>query len=78
MEFAKLLGGMLRVIYLCSASMDGVVPRLKFERAEPGDENAEIYFVLPKDMANFLGERVEGRLNQLSKLTGKKLAIRLG
>jgi len=66
------------VIYLCSASMDGVVPRLKFERAEPGDENAEIYFVLPKDMANFLGERVEGRLNQLSKLTGKKLAIRLG
>ncbi|MAY63412.1 MAG: exopolyphosphatase [Rhizobiales bacterium] len=77
-EFAKLLGGLLRVVYLCSASMDGVIPRLKFERAEPDDDNAEIYFVLPRDMANFLGERVEGRLGQLSKLTGKKLAIRMG
>jgi len=77
-EFAKLLGGMLRVIYLCSASMHGVIPRLKFVRAEPGDDAAEIYFVLPSDMADFLGERVEGRLNQLSKLTGKKLAIRVG
>lgn len=77
-EFAKLLGGLLRVVYLCSASMDGVIPRLKFERAEPDDDNAEIYFVLPGDMTNFLGERVEGRLGQLSKLTGKKLAIRMG
>ena len=77
-EFAKLLGGMLRVLYLCSASMPGLVPKLKFEHANASDGDVDIVLVLPAEMINFLGERLEGRLNQLGKLTGKRLGIRIG
>jgi exopolyphosphatase/guanosine-5'-triphosphate,3'-diphosphate pyrophosphatase len=32
-------------------------------------------FVVPHAYRNFAGERLEGRLQQLAKLTGKKLAF---
>ena len=73
-ERAKLLGGMLRVVYLFSASMPGVVNRLTFARSEQTDLDLEL--VVPHDLADFAGERLSGRLNQLSKLTGKRLAFR--
>lgn len=76
-EYGKLLGGLLRVVYLFSASMSGVVPRLKFERSGTADGETDIVLVLPADMQQFLGERLEGRLNQLGKLTGKKMGIRV-
>ncbi|MBW3098747.1 exopolyphosphatase [Pseudohoeflea coraliihabitans] len=76
-ELAKLLGGVLRVLYLCSASMHGVVPRLRFEPAGPDDDGADIVLVLPADMVDFLGERLDGRLSQLGKLTGRTLRARL-
>ncbi|MGV1870188.1 exopolyphosphatase [Agrobacterium rosae] len=70
---AKLLGGLLRVVYLFSASMPGVVDHLKFRRSERDDIDLE--FVVPHEYCDFAGERLEGRLQQLSKLTGKKLAF---
>lgn len=72
-ELAKLLGGLLRVVYLFSASMPGVVDHLKFRRSERNDIDLE--FVVPHEYCDFAGERLEGRLQQLSKLTGKKLAF---
>ncbi|EDQ33865.1 exopolyphosphatase [Hoeflea phototrophica DFL-43] len=77
LEHAKLLGGMLRVVYLFSASMPGMIPRLAFEPAQPSDGDVEIVLVAPRDCEALLGERLEGRLQQLSKLTGKKLGFRL-
>ncbi len=73
-ELAKLLGGILRVVYLFSASMPGIVNTLAFRPASSPDLDLE--FVVPPEHANLAGERLEGRLQQLAKLTGKRLAFR--
>ncbi len=70
---AKLLGGLLRVVYLFSASMPGVVDHLYFRKVERADLDLE--FVVPHDYADFAGERLEGRLQQLGKLTNKRIAF---
>jgi len=73
LELAKLLGGLLRVVYLFSASMPGVVDHLRFRVSENPDLDLE--FVVPHEYCDFAGERLEGRLQQLAKLTGKRLAF---
>ncbi|MBC7279947.1 Ppx/GppA phosphatase family protein [Hoeflea sp.] len=78
LDYAKLLGGMLRVVYLFSASMPGIVPHLAFAAAEPADGDVDIVLVVPRSCEAFVGERLEGRLQQLAKLTGKKLGFRVG
>jgi len=72
-ERAKLLGGLLRVVYLFSASMPGVVKNLHFRKSSQPDVDIEL--VVPHDYHDFTGERLEGRLQQLSKLTNKRLAF---
>ena len=71
-ERAKLLGALLRVLYLFSASMPGVVPRLSIEK---GVDDNEFTFVAPSSFHEFAGERLDGRLQQLAKLTDKKIAF---
>ena len=78
LDYAKLLGGMLRVVYLFSASMPGVVPQLEFVPARPEDGDVDIVLVVPRSCEDFVGERLEGRLQQLAKLTGKRLGFRIG
>ena len=73
-ERAKLLGGLLRVVYLFSASMPGMVGHLTFRRSENPDLDLE--FVVPHIYRHFAGEKLDGRLLQLAKLTGKRLAFR--
>ena len=73
-DLAKLLGGMLRVLYLFSASMPGIVNSLSFRPAVSPDLDLE--FVVPHEHADFAGERLDGRLQQLAKLTGKRLGFR--
>ncbi|WP_411035169.1 exopolyphosphatase [Shinella sp. BYT-45] len=73
-ELAKLVGGLLRVVYLFSASMPGVVPHIAFRRSAQPDVDLEL--VVPADYAELAGERLDGRLQQLARLTGKKLAFR--
>lgn len=74
LQRAKLVGGLLRVVYLFSASMPGVVDSLTFERSTKPDLDLE--FVVPPQYRGFAGERLEGRLQQLARLTGKRLAFR--
>ena len=62
---AKLLGGLLRVVYLFSASMPGVVRNLSMRPSQT--EDVDLDFVVPQQYADFAGERVEGRLQQLSR-----------
>lgn len=73
-ERAKLLGGLLRVVYLFSASMPGVVNHLTFAPSDRPD--VDLDFVVPVAYRDLAGERLDGRLQQLAKLTGKKLAFR--
>jgi exopolyphosphatase/guanosine-5'-triphosphate,3'-diphosphate pyrophosphatase len=74
LDRAKLLGGLLRVVYLFSASMPGVVKNLTF--AKSSTSGTDLDFVVPAEYRDFGGERIEGRLQQLAKLTGKKLQFR--
>lgn len=73
LELAKLLGGLLRVVYLFSASMPGVVRNLDIRPSRSDDLDLE--FVVPASYSEFEGERLEGRLQQLAKLTGKKIGF---
>ncbi len=73
-ERARLLGALLRVLYLFSASMPGVVRGLSLQRSNQPDLDLEL--VVPPAFSEFAGERLDGRLQQLSRLTGKKIAFR--
>ncbi len=70
-ERARLLGGILRVVYLLSASMPGIIPMLKWEKREGG----RIVLVIPASHAALMGERPVGRMAHLAKLTGLDLAL---
>jgi len=78
LDYAKLLGGMLRVVYLFSASMPGMVPQLEFVPAAASDGDVDIVLKVPQSCDAFVGERLNGRLQQLAKLTGKRLGFRIG
>ncbi len=66
---AKLLGSLLRVVYLYSAAMPGVIPRLKIVP----DGIGGYLFVVPADLADLAGERTENRLQQFARLAGKPM-----
>ncbi|MBL8582472.1 MAG: exopolyphosphatase [Rhizobiaceae bacterium] len=70
-ERARVLGAMMRVVYLLTASMPGVMPRLRWEK-RPGGVLA---LVIPSALSGLFGERPAGRLAQLAKLTGRKLEL---
>ncbi|MEX3008259.1 exopolyphosphatase [Hoeflea sp. TYP-13] len=72
-QFAKLLGGLLRISYLFSASMPGVTPSVKFS---PVADDTLVLNV-PERLRSFTGERLEGRLQQLARLTGKTLHLNI-
>ncbi|WP_312793892.1 exopolyphosphatase [Tianweitania sp.] len=71
LERARLLGAMMRVVYLLSASMPGVLPQLKWVK----QPNGNLALVLPKALAHLAGERPEGRVAQLAKVSGKALEM---
>ena len=63
LERARLLGAMMRVVYLLSAAMPGVMPRLKWEKRD----NGALALVIPPQRAGLYGERPAGRLAQLAQ-----------
>lgn len=70
-ERARFLGAMLRVVYLLSASMPGIIPRLRWEKGEDGS----LTLVVPKSHADLIGERPVGRLAQLGRVTNRSLRM---
>ncbi len=68
---AKLLGAFLRVAYVFTAAMPGVVDRLQW-RIDPEGVRE---LVVPADLAAMVGERPEARLAQLAKVTGVAVNI---
>lgn len=65
-ERAKFLGAFLRVAYLFTAAMPGVIGHLQWRRAPDG----AMELVIPADRAALAGERPAGRIDQLARVTG--------
>ncbi len=63
MERARALGAVLRVAYMISGAMAGVIPRTRFEAR--GDQ---LTLILPHDKAALVGSRLSRRVTQLAKL----------
>ncbi|WP_306118646.1 MULTISPECIES: Ppx/GppA phosphatase family protein [unclassified Roseitalea] len=68
---AKYLGAFLRVAYLFTAAMPGVIGELSWRRTPEG----VLQLVVPAQRAALAGERPEGRLAQLSKVTGVRTEL---
>lgn len=73
LERARILGALLRVVYLFSASMPGLMPRLKWRQEERG-----LALVVPKSHADLMGERPAGRMTQLGKVLRRPMRIVVG
>ena len=65
---------LLRVVYLLSASMPGVIPKLRWERRD----NGALALVIPYSHRGLEGERPAGRLAQLARITGRNLELVVG
>jgi exopolyphosphatase/guanosine-5'-triphosphate,3'-diphosphate pyrophosphatase len=73
LERARLLGALMRVVYLLTASMPGVMPNLKWQQGRRA-----LALVIPASHAGLAGERPAGRLSQLAKVAGLKLELVVG
>ncbi|TKT81397.1 exopolyphosphatase [Aquamicrobium sp. LC103] len=73
-ERARILGALLRVVYLFSASMPGVMADLKWRDRPDGG----LSLVVPPRHAALMGERPDGRMSQLSKVLGRPMEIVIG
>lgn len=71
LERARLLAAMMRVVYLLTASMPGIMPRLKWENRG----NGVLTLVLPASLADLYGERPAGRLAQLARIANRRLVL---
>ncbi|TGQ31615.1 MULTISPECIES: exopolyphosphatase [unclassified Mesorhizobium] len=71
LERARLLAAMMRVVYLLTAAMPGIMPRLKWENRP----NGALALVLPASLADLYGERPAGRLAQLARITNRRLVL---
>ncbi|MDZ5696865.1 Ppx/GppA phosphatase family protein [Chelativorans sp. M5D2P16] len=70
-ERARLLGGLLRVVYLLTASMPGIIPQLKWEKRADGT----LALLLPRSHAALMGERPHGRMAHLARVAGRELVL---
>lgn len=72
-QFAKMLGALLRISYLFSASMPGVTPLLRFNAVAPDS----LVLNIPSRLRSFTGERLEVRLQHLAGISQKKLHLNI-
>jgi exopolyphosphatase / guanosine-5'-triphosphate,3'-diphosphate pyrophosphatase len=69
LERARVLGALLRVVYLFSASMPGLIPSLDWREGQEG----RLTLVVPERFRALVGERPEGRLAALSRVLNRPL-----
>jgi exopolyphosphatase/guanosine-5'-triphosphate,3'-diphosphate pyrophosphatase len=69
-ERARALGASLRVAYLVSGAMPGVIARTRVAA-----RGRELTLLMPPELEALAGERLLRRLGQLAKLAGKEPAI---
>ncbi|NMG38391.1 exopolyphosphatase [Chelativorans sp. ZYF759] len=71
LERARILGALLRVVYLLSASMPGVIPTLSWRQTIDG----KLQLVIPKRLGALMGERPAGRLGHLSRVLKRPMEL---
>jgi exopolyphosphatase/guanosine-5'-triphosphate,3'-diphosphate pyrophosphatase len=69
-ESARALAGAFRVAYLVSGAVEGVLPNTKLRRT-----GTTLELLLPADLADLRGARLESRLRQFATLGGLSAAI---
>jgi exopolyphosphatase/guanosine-5'-triphosphate,3'-diphosphate pyrophosphatase len=70
LDRARILGSAMRVAYIVSASMPGVLPR-----APLAVERGRLVLRFQRGLADLAGDRLKHRLRQLGKLVGRDTAI---
>ena len=70
LDRARILGGVLRVAYLASGAMEGILPRAPLLCSK-----SHVTLALPPDLAPLAGDRLAGRLKLLARLIGREPAI---
>jgi exopolyphosphatase/guanosine-5'-triphosphate,3'-diphosphate pyrophosphatase len=70
LDRAHILGAAMRLAYVVTAAMPGVLPR-----APLLCKKDKLVLELPPDLADVANERVQGRLKQLARLIGREPAI---
>lgn len=74
LERARIMGALLRVVYLFSASMPGVMPKLKWRKGE----GRKLSLVVPPDYADLMGERPASRMTILAEVLARPMEIVAG
>ncbi len=74
-ESARALAAAFRVAYLVSGAVEGVLPRTAIRRKEKG---SAIELVLPAELGDLRGARLESRLRQFAALGGLSASIAIG
>jgi exopolyphosphatase/guanosine-5'-triphosphate,3'-diphosphate pyrophosphatase len=72
-EAARALAGAFRVAYLVSGAVEGVLPRTSIRRDED-----KVVLMLPPDLADLRGARLDSRLRQFAALGGLSYAVEIG
>jgi exopolyphosphatase/guanosine-5'-triphosphate,3'-diphosphate pyrophosphatase len=72
LDRARILGGLLRVAYVLSASMPGVLPRVPLHV-----ERGRLVVDVATDLEGLTGDRLNSRMRALGKLIGREPQVRL-
>jgi exopolyphosphatase/guanosine-5'-triphosphate,3'-diphosphate pyrophosphatase len=72
LDRARVLGGAMRVAYILSAAMPGVLPR-----APMSARKGKVVLALPPDLAALNSDRLQSRLKQFARLIGGDPEIRV-
>ncbi|MEI8144751.1 MAG: exopolyphosphatase [Alphaproteobacteria bacterium] len=72
LDRARILGAAMRVAYLISAAMPGVLPR-----APLSVEERKLVLTLRDDLAGLAGERLANRLKSLGRIVGRESELRV-
>ena len=67
LDRARVLGAAMRVAYMVSASMPGVLPKTPLQV-----EHGKLVLRLPGEFAALAGERVSNRMRTLARLIGRE------
>jgi exopolyphosphatase/guanosine-5'-triphosphate,3'-diphosphate pyrophosphatase len=72
LDRANILGATMRVAYVLSAAMPGILPRVPLKVIKN-----QLVLTLPQDLAPLANERVQGRLKTLARIIGREPLIRV-
>ncbi len=72
-ERARMLGAAMRVAYIVSAAMGGVLPRTPLTCTK-----TSLMLTLPQSLRDLASERLQNRQKQLAKLLGRDAELRVG